>query len=150
MKTLLIIISFIVFGHATAQDIKILPVHNDIELLTDGWYKFELEDAYFDVEILQGKYAKGNIIWKDGTSYSGNLNGQYISGRGTYIWSSGMRYEGAFKKGKRHGKGSLILLNGTKWSGKWKQNLKNGKGKIFNSKGDITDSGVWDNDERIS
>lgn len=149
MKTLLLIISLITFGTVSSQNINTLPTNNDLQLLTDGWYKFQLEGVSFDVEILQGKYVKGNVFWPDGASYSGNLNGKYISGRGTYIFPSGMRYEGAFKKSKRHGKGSLILQDGTKWSGKWKENLKNGKGKIFSATGDITDTGVWDADERI-
>lgn len=150
MKVLLFIISFIVFGNSNAQEIKVLPINLEVQELADGWYKFELQNIYFDVEIIQGKYNEGNIVWPDGTTYSGSLNGKYISGRGTYTWASGKRYEGAFRKSKRHGKGSLILQDGTKWSGKWKHDLKNGKGKVFNSKGIITDSGVWDNDKRIS
>ena len=132
-----------------AQEIKVLPTNQETASLPDGWHKFQLQGVIFDVEILGGSYTQGNVTWLDGTTYSGRLNGAFISGKGTYTWSSGSRYEGSFKKGQRHGKGSLILANGQKWSGKWKNNKKNGKGKVFDKDGAVVQQGVWEEDKLV-
>lgn len=150
-RTLFLVV--ILFGMATAmqaQEIKILPTNLETNALPDGWHKFELQGAIFDVEVLGGNYTKGKVTWFDGTSYSGGLSGAFISGKGTYTWANGSRYEGSFKKGKRHGKGSLILANGQKWSGKWKQNKKHGKGKVYDKEGEIVQQGVWEEDALVS
>lgn len=136
-------------GSLQAQEIKVLPTNHETNSWPDGWHKFQLQGVTFDVEILNGRYTQGNVIWFDGTTYSGSLSGAFISGRGTYTWPNGMRYEGSFKKGNRHGKGSLILTNGQKWSGKWKENKKNGKGKIFNQEGTLVEQGVWEDDVMV-
>lgn len=152
MKNVLFLI-LLFFGVCTvvqAQEIKTLPTNLETRSWPDGWHKFELQGAIFDVEILAGSYTKGNVTWLDGTSYSGGLNGAFVSGRGTYTWANGSRYEGSFRKGKRHGKGSLILPNGQKWSGKWKENKKNGKGKVFDNDGNVVQQGVWENDLLVS
>ncbi|MEL6988570.1 MAG: hypothetical protein AAGK97_12165 [Bacteroidota bacterium] len=75
-----------------AQDIKTIPFNNEIRLLPNGWHKFQLQGALFDVEIAEGYYVKGNISWLDGTTYSGSLLGAFISGKGTYVWPDGRRY----------------------------------------------------------
>ncbi len=134
---------------AGAQEIKTLPTNQETASLSDGWHKFELQGATFDVEVLGGSYRQGNVTWFDGTTYSGGLSGAFVSGRGTYTWTSGSRYEGSFKNGQRHGKGSLILKNGQKWSGKWKNDKKNGKGKVFDADGALIKEGVWENDKLV-
>lgn len=148
MKNLILSILVCTVGYATvqAQEIKVLPTNQETSNLPDGWHKFQLQGVTFDVEVLSGRYSQGNVVWFDGTTYSGGLSGAFITGRGTYTWPNGMRYEGSFKKGKRHGKGSLILTNGQKWSGKWKENKKNGKGKVFNEEGTLVEQGVWEDD----
>lgn len=126
-----------------SQDFNAIPTDKQISELPDGWYKFKLQGVLFDVELRLGKYVKGNITWFDGSSYSGGLNGTYLSGRGTYTWSNGSQYLGSFKKHQRHGKGTLIAEDGSRWSGKWKNNQKNGKGTTFDSNGATVNSGVW-------
>ena len=150
-KILLLSVLFLgIFTTVHAQGTKTLPTNLEVSSWPDGWHKFELQGAVFDVEILGGKYAQGVVKWFDGTSYSGGLSGAFVSGRGTYTWANGVRYEGSFKKGKRHGKGSLILITGKKWSGKWKDDKKNGKGKVFDKEGNIVEQGVWENDKLVS
>lgn len=151
MKKIILTIVFAVavLSITSAQEIKTLPTNQKTANLPNGWQKFELQGATFDVEVIDGSYTQGNVTWFDGSSYSGSLNGHLVSGRGTYKWTNGVRYEGSFKAGVRHGKGSLILANGQKWSGKWKNDKKNGKGKMFNAKGEILQEGVWENDKFI-
>lgn len=115
------------------------------KLITDGWHKFDLEGAYYDVKVSKHRFVKGNIKWKDGSTYSGSLGSSGIHGKGTYTWPNGLRYEGAVKNNKRHGKGTIYLKNGTKFSGKWKENKKHGKGKLFDANGNVIKSGVWEN-----
>lgn len=117
-KLLLLSVLFVgIFTAVHAQGIKILPTNLEVKSWPDGWHKFELQGAIFDVEILGGRYTQGVVKWLDGTTYSGRLSGAYVSGKGTYTWANGMRYEGSFKKGKRHGKGSLILITGQNGAG---------------------------------
>ncbi len=151
MKNLILIVSFFIgmTFSMQAQDINALPYSNDLKQLPDGWHKFTLQGASFDVEVISGRLVQGNVTWFDGTKYSGSLGGSVISGRGTYTWPDGTRYEGSFKNSARHGKGSMIQLDGSKWSGKWKNNQKNGKGKMFDSEGAIVQKGVWVSNEFI-
>ncbi|WP_350288543.1 hypothetical protein [uncultured Croceitalea sp.] len=133
-----------------AQEFNTIPSSNDLKLLADGWYKFDIEGTFFDTEIRAGKLVKGNIKWFDGSKYSGTLSGFELSGKGTYTWPDGSRYEGALKKHQRHGKGSLIAMDGTKWSGKWKENKKNGKGKVFDAEGNVLKEGIWELNELVA
>ncbi len=151
MKKILLTLfaAFVVLFTVNAQEIKTVPTNQETARLADGWRKFELQGVVFDIEVLGGSYVQGNIVWFDGTTYSGGLRGAFISGRGTYTWSSGARYEGSFRNGERHGKGSYILKNGKKWSGKWKYNKKNGKGKVFDPDGTVVQEGVWKDDKLV-
>lgn len=145
----LIAVAGVLFTTA-AQEIKNVPTNLETRALPDGWHQFQLQGVELDVEVLGGQYVQGKVKWLDGTTYSGGLNGAFVSGRGTYTWSSGARYEGSLRKGQRHGKGSLILANGEKWSGKWKKDKKNGKGKVFDEGGSIIKQGVWEEDRLVS
>ena len=149
MKKILLIL---LFGYGLvlhAQTIQSLPYNSEIKQLPDGWHKFIIEGATFDVEVISGKLVQGNVTWFDGATYSGSLGGDVIAGRGTYKWANGSRYEGSFKDNLRHGRGSLIQKDGSKWSGKWKKDQKNGKGKMFNVSGEITRKGVWQANQYI-
>ncbi|MFS4456994.1 hypothetical protein [Maribacter sp. 2304DJ31-5] len=149
-RILLFIMVFTMINLAKGQEFNTIPVSSDFDSLQDGWYKFDFQNTYFDVEFKTGRLVKGIIKWADGSSYSGDLSGTGISGKGTYIWSDGSRYEGKFKNHKRHGKGSLINKDGSKWSGKWVNNQKQGKGKVFNASGEVTQVGVWASNELLT
>ncbi len=153
MKKKILLLTMTFFGvivGMSAQVLNRVPYSTELKLLGNGWYKFQIEGTSFDVELVGGKYVKGNIQWFDGATYSGSLAGQNIQGKGTYTWPNGSRYEGTFKNHERHGKGSFIKADGTKWSGKWKNNEKNGKGKIFDAEGAVIQEGVWESDELIA
>ncbi|UOY06682.1 hypothetical protein L0P88_22510 [Muricauda sp. SCSIO 64092] len=126
-----------------SQTFNSIPMNREISQLSNGWYKFKLDGAVFDVEVEFGKYKKGNISWFDGSTYSGDLNGVHISGKGSYTWPDGSQYQGSFRRHQRHGKGSQIAKDGSKWSGKWKNDQKNGKGTTFDTNGAILQYGVW-------
>lgn len=137
------------FFSANAQELKTIPYSTEIKQLPDGWHKFALQGVTFDVEVKAGTLIKGNIVWLDGTKYSGSLLGATLSGKGTYTWPDGTRYEGTFRKGQRHGKGSQIQIDNSRRSGKWKNNQKNGKGKQFGTSGEVVQQGVWEGDQYL-
>ncbi|WP_346881826.1 hypothetical protein [uncultured Algibacter sp.] len=143
--------SFIIttIASITAQNVNIIPSSPHIKQLPNGWHKFAFEGTNFDVEVEEGYLIKGNIVWFDGSKYSGQLSNFSISGRGTYSWVDGRRYEGSFKNNLRHGKGSLIEQDNSKWSGKWKNNKKNGKGTLFDKSGKIVKKGTWKENKYI-
>lgn len=151
MKKIFLIVSLLMatLFNVQAQTINAIPYSPDIAQLPDGWHTFILQGVSFDVEVASGNLVKGNVIWFDGTKYSGHLAGSVISGRGTYMWPDGTRYEGAFKNNQRHGKGSMILVDTSKWSGKWKHNKKNGKGKQFDANGVVIQKGIWEADQLV-
>jgi len=145
-NTFIWMIALLFVGLTQAQNLKTVPYNSEVRQLNDGWHQFSLQDATLDVEIQGGHYVKGNIVWLDGSTYSGSLSGALISGRGSYTWPDGSKYEGTFRKNNRHGKGSMIAADGSKWSGKWKHNAKNGKGKFFDIQGVVAQKGIWEND----
>jgi len=148
MKTTLALIAVIFAGLFTIQAQTINPVPSGAaRQFPDGWHKFSAEGTVFDVEIQNGTLVQGNIVWFDGSTYSGHLSAKGISGRGTYTWADGTRYEGSFKSNQRHGKGTMYNLDGTKYGGKWKYDQKNGKGTVFSSEGDVVRKGVWEANE---
>ena len=93
--SLLIIVLFVNFN-SDAQELNTI-VKGAAKNIPDGWHKFTLQGASFDVEVIGGRLVQGNISWFDGAKYSGSLGGSVISGRGTYTWPDGTRYEGSFK-----------------------------------------------------
>jgi len=119
------------------------------KILPNGWHKFELQGAVYDVEVTDRLLIKGNVKWFDGSTYSGSLGSKGINGRGTYIWSNGERYEGASRNNERHGRGTMYWKDGTKFSGKWKENKQHGKGKLFDANGTVVKSGIWEEGKLI-
>ena len=129
--------------HCSAQKINTVPAKN-IRQLPNGWHKFLSAGATFDVEVLNGSLLKGNIIWFDGSTYSGGFHNNTLTGKGTYTWTNGDRYEGSFKGNKRQGKGTMYKKDGSKHQGKWKNNKKHGKGKAYDSSGKLIKQGNWE------
>ncbi len=125
------------------------PASKGLRQLNNGWHKFSVEGAVFDVEVSEGRLVKGNVVWFDNSKYSGSFNNNKISGKGTYTWPNGDRYEGSFKNNQRHGKGTMYWSDGTKHSGKWKNNSRNGKGKSFDPNGNLVNEGVWEGDTLV-
>jgi len=144
---LLLLISCVSF-YSYAQSMNYIPTKS-VNILPNGWHKFELHSVVYDVEVTDHVLVKGNIKWFDGSTYSGSLGAKGISGRGTYTWPNGERYEGSARNNERHGKGTMYWKDGTKFNGKWKRNKQHGKGKLFDANGTITQSGIWEEGKLI-
>jgi len=84
------------------------------------------------------------INFPDGTTYTGTVINNEITGEGKYTFADGSIYEGSVLNGLRHGKGSFKTQNGIYYEGEWKNGLKNGKGRIV--QGNMELEGEWLND----
>lgn len=76
------------------------------------------------------RFVHGKIIYPDGSSYEGSIEGGAKSGKGIYISKDGTKYEGYLKQDKYHGKGILTEPNGTTYSGSFKEGDYHGKGHL--------------------
>ena len=115
----------------------------------NGWHKFTVKGVFYDVEVTNGSLnTTGNVIWPDGSKYSGTWLNNQISGLGTYTWPNGDRYEGSFRNGQPNGHGTMYWTEGRKYAGKWRGGLRHGKGKQWDADGNRI-KGEWQNDELV-
>ncbi|XVF76353.1 hypothetical protein PTKIN_Ptkin13bG0259900 [Pterospermum kingtungense] len=125
-------------------------------VLTNGDAVLSSETAGFRV---------GELLLRNGDSYSGSLHGNVPEGRGKYVcqggcayegewrlgmrhgtgkiqWPSGTVYDGEFSGGYMHGTGTYIGSNKLTYKGRWKLNLKHGLGYQVYPNGDVFE-GSW-------
>lgn len=89
-------------------------------------------------------HGQGELKLSDGISVIGNWdNDQLISGR--IMYPNGSSYEGEINRFFRSGKGTYSYPNGDVYKGSWKNNLKDGYGEHYFSKGDTFKGGMNDN-----
>ena len=62
------------------------------------------------------------MMYKNGDTYEGEWEDDYINGHGKYSWSTGDFYIGKFVKDLREGKGLLTMADGNIIEGEWKEN----------------------------
>ena len=55
----------------------------------------------------------GTYKFKDGSVYTGELQGKKPNGKGTTVFSNGEKFEGEYMKGKRQGYGVFTFPDGT-------------------------------------
>ena len=82
------------------------------------------------------------LVFPNGTTYTGTMKANQITGEGTYTFPNGSTYTGEVLNGLRHGKGTFTSNNGITYEGEWLNGLKHGKGKII--QGNMTLEGTWD------
>ena len=128
------------------------------ESSTELWYesKYGKGKTIFKNNITYEGYMKYGILhnespeepctinFPDGTTYTGTIINNEITGEGKYIFEDGSTYEGSVLNGLRHGKGTFKSGNGIFYEGEWKNGLKNGKGKII--QGNMELEGEWIDD----
>ena len=71
----------------------------------------------------------GQIIYADGTHYTGLTKNGYFNGKGKLVHSNGDVYMGEFVDGKAEGYGVFVDSRGTLYKGNWTQNVYDGKGE---------------------
>ena len=71
------------------------------------------------------------IVFPNGTSYTGTMKQNQITGEGVYKFPNGSTYTGQVLNGLRNGYGTFTSQNGIQYEGEWRKGLKHGKGKII-------------------
>ncbi|CAN4121480.1 unnamed protein product [Withania somnifera] len=137
-------------------DHSLIHDNNDITILTNGEVCLTSETTNFRI---------GDLLLRNGESYSGSLLGNIPEGYGKYRWSDGCRYVGEWRHGITHGQGKLEFPSGAVYDGefsggymhgegtyigpdkvtyrgRWRLNLKHGLGYQMYPNGDIFE-GSW-------
>ena len=83
------------------------------------------------------------IVFPNGTSYTGTMKQNQITGEGVYKFPNGSTYTGQVLNGLRNGYGTFTSQNGIQYEGEWRKGLKHGKGKII--QGNMCLEGTWKN-----
>ena len=98
-----------------------------------GQIKFKNGNQYIG-EISNGIIdGEGMFLWKDGVSYKGSFVSNSIEGKGCYEWPDSSIYQGEVKNSLRHGKGTFKTSAGKEqisYTGDWKDGLKHGYGEM--------------------
>jgi hypothetical protein len=98
---------------------------------------------------LNSNMANGNGIgiWESGSFYEGEWKSNMRHGKGVFEWIGGEKYEGNYLKDLRSGFGIYHWKNGERYEGEWKNDQRNGQGTVYDKKGNIKITGIWENDE---
>lgn len=106
--------------------------------------------AVYTGEMALGKspHGKGEVTWKDGSKYKGEVFNGMLHGKGVFNYYNGDKYEGEFAYGFRSGSGKMVFSNGDMYVGEWQADMMHGKGKYtFHSSGESKKndyySGQW-------
>jgi hypothetical protein len=95
------------------------------------------------------RHGQGTYTFSDGNKYVGEFRDGDFNGQGTYTWTSGTKYVGQFKDDKRNGQGTLTFSNGNKYVGEFRDGDFNGQGIRYDAKGQIIESGFYENDKLV-
>jgi hypothetical protein len=98
---------------------------------------------------LNSNKANGNGvgIWESGSFYEGEWKSNMRHGKGVFEWADGEKYEGNYLKDLRSGFGIYHWKNGERYEGEWLNDQRNGQGTVYDKKGNIKVTGIWENDE---
>lgn len=91
--------------------------------------------------------GNGMALWETGSMYNGGWLNNKRNGHGSFIWQDGETYNGDYKNDKREGNGTYVFVNGEKYVGEWHNDMRHGFGVLYDSKGEITFKGTWQNDK---
>lgn len=96
-----------------------------------GVGKFSWQDGQYNGEWADDKATgKGNLTFKNGDEYTGNVQSAVAEGEGVMKFASGDIYRGSFVKGKAQGQGTYLWRNGQSFEGAWLQDQPQGKGVL--------------------
>ena len=102
----------------------------------DDYYKDGIYTGY--VSLADNKpFGYGELRWKNGNIYKGEMSGGKYNGYGKYTYASGAVYEGYFVEYKMTGVGVLTKTNGAVESGNFVNGQLNGKGKSIFKDGSV-------------
>ncbi|XP_031472890.1 phosphatidylinositol 4-phosphate 5-kinase 6-like [Nymphaea colorata] len=142
------------FAGSKFLDVQLPPDSEGVSEL-EGYYKMANFDACYHGEwrdhhphgrgmatlangaLLVGTFVQGSctgdynyFFFRDGSTYTGNIIGNRISGKGK-LTTSGLVYKGEWHDNLPHGSGSETYANGDKFIGTFERGVKQGEECIF-------------------
>ena len=91
-----------------------------------------------------GNISNSEIVFTDGTKYTGECEKSCISGTGTMEYTNGDKYVGEFLEGKKSGTGVYKWKSGDKYDGEWEADKMSGTG-TYKYKNGVKASGTFEN-----
>ena len=98
-------------------------------------YETPMQTIQFGKVIVTGHFkdntvsGKGNIIYPEGNTYTGDIVNGYPNGKGKKTSHNGIISEGEFVNGRLHGKGKITYPDGNTYIGDTRDGTPYGKGK---------------------
>lgn len=121
-------------GIYTFADGSVLDGAFEGNCFKNGSYTFENESGNYIINYVSGNMDSAEIVFSDGTSYSGECADGQISGYGEMIYPNGDTYKGYYFGGKRNGTGKYTWSIGDSYDGEWNTDEMSGTGRyIFNT-----------------
>lgn len=111
----------------------------------DGHCTFDNSTGKYDLTYSAGEIRKAEIIFTDGTTYSGTLTPKSEEGSGVVQYKDGDQYEGEVKSGKRNGTGIYTWASGDTYSGDWDKDAMAGNGKYLFANGNTLEGSFKNN-----
>lgn len=91
----------------------------------------------YEGDVLNGMlHGKGLYIWPDGVRYTGDFQFNHLTGQGVYEWPDGSTYKGEVLSSLRSGFGVFTQKNVT-YEGEWLNGLRHGQGKLLHASGTV-------------
>lgn len=94
----------------------------------DGTCRFVNDTGSYSARYKNWNIDILSIQFSDGTTYSGDTDGNTLCGQGTMHFPNGDRYTGNFTDGMRNGQGTYMWSNGNIYNGSWKDDAMQGSG----------------------
>lgn len=95
----------------------------------DGKVTFKNTTGEYALTYKEGSIAEADIVFTDGTTYTGECKQSGIDGSGTMVFPNKDQFTGAFTDGKRSGKGTYQWNSGDSYDGEWDKDKMSGSGK---------------------
>jgi hypothetical protein len=89
--------------------------------------------------------SSGQIYYKNGDTYVGQVRASVPHGHGTYRWNDGRIYRGEYDQDRRHGHGVYEWPDGQVYEGDFYYNRREGNGRYRTGDGQIQYQGQWTN-----
>jgi hypothetical protein len=114
-----------------------------------GVYKWKDGRVYEGDYIDDQRHGHGRFIYPSGDEYVGGYGKGMRSGKGKFTFADGSYYDGEWENSTYHGYGELREIGGNWFKGEWKDGKKHGKGMQYFLDRDVTQTGLWNDDEFV-
>lgn len=132
-------------GIYTFADGSILDGEFENNRFISGCHTFDNKTGSYVVTYKVGSMDSAEIIFADGTIYSGDCANGQISGRGEIKYPNGDTYKGDYAGGERNGDGTYTWSIGDSYDGEWDNDAMSGNGTYIFNTGEVLEGWFDDN-----